>query len=221
MSFIDDLANIFYACAFSARDVLMLRIFAGAGGLIMLPYYYLQPVPLMVPIYWGSAFIALNLFWIVRLLLERRPVKFSEEELRLYRLVFRTLKPREMLELLKLAKWKDRDTGATLEKAGEPQDRLSVIVSGRGAVRLPDRQVSEVGAGQFVGEMSFMTDEVAPVSVHALEPVRQVSWHKDELRDFLKSKPDLSAALELILGADLSAMLEAAWKPAAVNGSSS
>ena len=86
-------------------------------------------------------------------MLERRPVKLSEEEQLLYRLVFRTLTPREMLHLLKFAKWEDKETGEILQKEGEAQDRLSVIVSGRGAVRVQDRQVGEIEAGISSGRL--------------------------------------------------------------------
>jgi hypothetical protein len=59
------------------------------GAFCLLPYFYLQPEPLMTPMYWNLVFTALNLSWIVRLLLERRPVKLSEEEKQLCELVFR------------------------------------------------------------------------------------------------------------------------------------
>ena len=157
MNLLVDVANIIFVISYSVRDVLWLRTFAVIGGILLIPYYYLQPTPLMVPIYWGLVFIALNLFWVVRLLLERRPVKLSEEEQRLYQLVFRTLTPREMLQLLKFAKWEDRDTGDILQKEGETHDRISVIVSGRAMVSYAgDRHLGEIGEGQIVGKISFI-----------------------------------------------------------------
>jgi len=215
MNFLVDLANVTYLVSYSVRDVLLLRVFAVIGGVLLIPYYYLQPTPLMAPVYWGLAFIALNLFWVVKLLLERRPVKLTEEEQRLYQLVFRTLTPREMLKLLRLAKWEDKAVGETLKTEGETYDRLCLIVSGRASIHKQDRCVDELGAGQFVGHVSFMTDEAAPVSIVALEPVRQVSWHKDDLRKFLKNKIELVAALELILGTDLRRILKAVLVPPA------
>ena len=175
----------------------------------------------MVQIYWGIAFTSLNLYWIVRLSLERRPVKLTEEEQRLYLLAFRTLTPREMLQLLKFAKWQDLETGDILEKEGDPQARLSVIVSGRGAVHMQGRKVSEIGVGQFVGKIAFEANEIAPVTVVAMEPVRQVSWNKQDLRNFLKNKTELLSALQLILGVDLTVRLETAYKHAAANHSKS
>ena len=211
MNFLVDIANVSYLVSYSVRDVLWLRIFAIFGGILLLPFYYLQPTPLMVPIYWGLAFIALNLFWVVLLILERRPVRLSEEQQLLYQLVFRTLTPREMLHLLKFANWEDREAGEILQKEGEVHERLSVVVSGRAAIHVESKQVAGIEAGHFVGGISFMTDEIAPDSVIALEPIRQVSWHKDELKKFLKGKPELLAALELILGINIRNLLIEAW----------
>ena len=36
-----------------------------------------------------------------------------------------------------------------------------------------------------------MTDEIAPDTIVALEAIRQASWHKDELKKFLKGRPEL------------------------------
>ena len=211
MNILVDLANITYVISYSVRDVLWLRIFAVLGGTMLLPYYYLQPTPLMVPIYWGIGFIALNLFWVTLLILERRPVKLTDEEQRLYRLVFRTLTPREMLKLLKLARWEDKAAGEVLVQEGEPLLRLSIIVSGKAAVHKDGQQVGELFEGQFVGDVSFMIDQIAPVTIIASEPVRQVSWHRDELRKFLKNKKELQAALQLIMGINLGLLLQSTW----------
>ncbi len=76
-------ANVLYLLAFLVRDILWLRILTVAASFFLLPYFYLQPSPLMTPIYWNLAFTSLNAYWIVRLCLERRPIQLSEEELRL------------------------------------------------------------------------------------------------------------------------------------------
>ncbi len=76
-------AKVLYLFAFMVRDILWLRILTVIAVACLIPYFYFRPEPLMTPIYWNLVFTALNLYWIVRLLLERRPVKLSEEEQRL------------------------------------------------------------------------------------------------------------------------------------------
>ena len=99
-------ANVLYLFAYMVRDILWLRILTVIAASCLVPYFYLQPTPLMTAIYWNLAFTALNLWWIVRLFLERRPVKLSQEEQRLCELVFRTMTPRERIKILKLGSWK-------------------------------------------------------------------------------------------------------------------
>src|SRR3546814_12577323 len=98
----------------------------------------------MTPIYWNLVFAALNIYWICRLLLERRPVKLSAEEQRLCELVFRTMTPREMIKVLKLATWENAEAGECFVERGKPLDRLMVIYSGKACAEVAGRNVTEL-----------------------------------------------------------------------------
>ena len=50
--------------------------------------------------FWNLVLVTLNLFWIIRLLLDRRPVKLSDDEKQLCQITFRTFTPREMKKFL-------------------------------------------------------------------------------------------------------------------------
>ena len=117
-------ANVLYLFAFMVRDILWLRILTVVAATCLIPYFYFRPEPLLAPIYWNLAFTALNIFWIVRLLLERRPVKLSAEEQRLCELVFRTMTPREMIKILKLASWRSAVAGECFVERGKLLDQL-------------------------------------------------------------------------------------------------
>ena len=95
-------ANVLYLFAFMVRDILWLRILTVIAAAFLVSYYYFLPEPLMTPIY-----------WICRLLLERLPVKLSADEQRLCELVSRTVTPREMIKLLKLATWESAEATAS------------------------------------------------------------------------------------------------------------
>ena len=76
-----------------------LRILTVLGALLLLLYYYLQPEALWAPISWNLVFSAINIYWIAKLILERRPVQFSDDEKRLYQLALRSLKEQDALKL--------------------------------------------------------------------------------------------------------------------------
>lgn len=127
-------ANLLYLFAFMVRDILWLRVLTVFAAVCLIPYFYFRPEPLMTPIYWNLVFTALNIFWIGRLLLERRAVNLSEEEERLCELVFRTMTPREMIKILKLATWEEAAAGECFVDRGKPLERLMVIYSGKACV---------------------------------------------------------------------------------------
>ncbi len=204
-------ANVLYLFAFMVRDIMWLRILTVVAASFLIPYFYFQPVPLMTAIYWNLAFTALNLFWIVLLFLERRPVKLSEEERRLCELVFRTMTPREMIKILKLASWQSAVAGECFVERGKPLDRLMVIYSGKACVEVDGKNVTELQPGQFIGSISYITEETAPANIVSLEPTRYVSWPKSKLQDFMKKNPDLHMALKTTRALDLTRWLQSTW----------
>ena len=94
------------------RDILWLRILTVVATLCLLPYYCVQSTPLYAPIFWCSLFTAFNVVQIALLILERRPVFFGDEELHLYRTVFKGMRPREFAKLLSIADWDARNKAA-------------------------------------------------------------------------------------------------------------
>ena len=204
-------ANVLYLAALMVRDILWFRILAVVAAACLISYFYSRPDPLMAPIYWNVVFTAVNIYWIGRLLLERRPVKLSEAEQRLCELVFRTMTPREMIKLLKLATWENAKTGECFVERDKPLNRLMVIYSGRACAEIDGRSVTELQPGHFIGSISYVTEEMAPANVVAIEPTRYVSWPKSKLKDFMSKNPDLHSALKSALAVDLTRWLRATW----------
>ena len=204
-------ANVLYLLAFLVRDILWLRILTVAASFFLLPYFYLQPSPLMTPIYWNLAFTSLNIYWIVRLLLERRPIELNEEALRLCELVFRTMKPREMMKILRQGTWRVAEVDDCLVNRGHALDELMVIYSGKACVEVDGKYVTELQPGQFIGGISYITDETAPANVVAIEPTRYFVWPISKLKSFLSKNPDLHAALQTTLAIDFTKWLHGSW----------
>ena len=204
-------ANVLYLFAFMVRDILWLRFLTVIATFCLIPYFCFRPEPLMTSIYWNLVFAALNLYWIVRLLLERRPVRLSAQEQRLCELVFRTMRPREMIKLLKVATWQSAAAGECFVRRGEPLERLIVIYSGRACVEVDGRNVTELQPGQFIGSISYVTGETAPANVMSIEPTCYVSWSKASLKGFMQKNPDLHTALKMTLAIDLTKWLKATW----------
>jgi CRP-like cAMP-binding protein len=86
-----------------------------------------------------------------------------------------------------------------------------VIYSGRACAEVDGRNVTELQPGHFIGSISYVTEETAPINVVAIEPTRYVSWPKSKLKDFMSTNPDLHSALKSTLAVDLTRWLQATW----------
>jgi hypothetical protein len=204
-------ANVLYLFSYMVRDILWLRILTVIAAMCLMPYFYFQPVPIMTPIYWNMGFTALNILWIILLLLERRPIRLSPEEERLCELVFRTMTPREMMKILKLATWETAEPDECFIDRGSKLDQLIVIYSGKACVEVDGKAVAEILPGQFIGSISYITEETAPANIVAQEPTCYVTWPKTKLKKFMEKNSELHTALERTLAIDLARSLQDAW----------
>ena len=211
MEYLIHIANILYLFSYIMRDILWLRVLTVAAACFLIPYFYFRPDPLIPAIFWNLVFTSLNVFWICRLLLERRPVKLSDDEQQFCQIAFRTLTPREMKKILNLSSWSNAVANECFVSKDEPLERLILIYSGKANVEIDGQKVGELHAGQFIGEMSYFTDDVAAANVVATQDTRYVSWPKDRLRSFLDSNSDLRAAFQIILGSVLAKRLQESW----------
>jgi len=208
-----NVANVIYLFSYSVRDILWLRVLTVIGALLLLPYYYLQAEPLWAPIAWNLVFTAINIFWITKLLLERRPVHLSDDEKRLYQLALRNLSPRDALKLFRLGAWTSAPTGTVFLTQDQPVDELMLIVDGKVSVECDGEVVDMIGEGRFLGATAFLsrgTEFTAPVTVTASEETRVIVWPAAKLETLFAKETDIEVAVEASLGLELSRFLQSA-----------
>ena len=206
-------ANVVYLFSYSVRDILWLRILTVVGATLLMPYYYLQTEPLWAPISWNLVFIAINIFWITKLFLDRRPVPFSDEERRLYQLAFRNMTERDAFTLFRMGVWSSQPAGTDLLTQGQRVNALSLIVEGEVGVEMDGTRVDTLGEGRFLGGIAFLTgdtDFATPVTVKAVAPTRTVVWQFQELHAYLAKNAELQIAIEASLGLEISRFLQTA-----------
>jgi CRP-like cAMP-binding protein len=203
------IANVLYLLSYLVKDILWLRLLTVVAGIVLLAFYVFQPVPLWPAIGWNTLFLLINARQIHLLLLERRPVALPPDALRLHRLAFRSLTPREFSNLLAVGAWENISAGERFVRRGEPLERVMIIVEGQVHVETPAGMVA-LGPGRFVGEMSYITGQAPQADVVAAEATRIVAWPQSELRTFLGKNAELRAMMQMVLGEDLVAKLRPA-----------
>jgi len=211
MEWLIHVANLLFLASYAVRDILWLRALSVLASTTLIAWFAAAgDAPQWSGIAWQTVFLTINAVRLVRLVAERRPVVLAPDEECLHRLVFRALRPRQMLTLSQLGAWERVEPRAHLARAGEPLSRLFVIATGRAGVEVDGERVTELGPGSLVGEMSFLTDAVPRASVIASEPVHVLAWDKVALRAYLEQEPEVRTAFQQAIGADLCAKLASA-----------
>jgi len=208
-----NVANVVYLASYSVRDILWLRILTVVGSLLLLPYYYLQPEALWAPIVWNLIFTGINIFWITKLMLERRPVQFTDDETRIYQLALRSLNKHQALKLFRLGTWTSEPAGTVFLTQGHEINSLTLIVDGKISVEKDGNIVDTLREGRFLGASSFLrrgSGFTAPVTVRATELTRVITWSHAELEPILSKDTDLKVGLDASLGLELSNFLQTA-----------
>jgi CRP-like cAMP-binding protein len=182
---------------------------------VIMPYYfgYLDQ-PMWEPIIWNLLFIVINAYWVVKILLERRPPRLTPDERKLYDFTFRSCTPRQMLQILALAEWKSAAHNELLVEAAHPLDRLMVIVNGTALLQSNGSTLALLSDGDFVGEMSYLSRKNPTARVVARGNVRFVSWKQSELKKLFDKRVDLQAALQGVIGLNLIEKLTTALQQA-------
>jgi hypothetical protein len=177
MQYMIHVGNILYLCAYLVRDILWLRVITVVAAISFLPYYYsCQATPMYAPIAWLSLFTLVNLFQIVILFFERCPVYLGEDELRVYRALFRSLTPREFVKLMRTAESRRAAAGDLMLEKDAQVDTLMLLLSGRASVMVGRQRIAGLEQLQFVGEMAFLTGHPASARVVADEPTDYLAW---------------------------------------------
>jgi CRP-like cAMP-binding protein len=210
MVYLTHIANVLYLFSYLVRDILWLRVLTVVASMVLLAYFFFLPAPLWAAIAWNVLFLGINARQIRLLLLERRPIQLSPDELLLHELAFRRLTPREFTKLLAAGRWGGVGAGECIVKRGEPLHDLTVLVSGRVRVEVDGKTAAELRPGCFVGEMSFISGSQPNADVVTMEPTRTVSWRDEALNSLLSANPELRAAVQQVIGEDLVAKLRPA-----------
>ncbi len=212
------LANALFLLSYIVKDILWLRIITVLAGLTVLLSLFVQPQPSPASIAWNLLFFGINLVRIYLLIRERRPVPLSGDEQHVANLVFRTLRPRELVRLLRVGAFVEHAPGTKIVTRGEKLAHLLLVVRGNARVELDHNRSTNpsepaasrvviVADGTFIGELGYLTGKPPGADVVAVSPLCVMQWPIEPLREFLDDNPELQVTMQQVLGADLAAKL--------------
>ena len=193
------------AFSFLVKDIFWLRIVSIVASLFSVFYNYVIPLePMWLAINWNFIFIAVNIYHIAIILYEKREVKMDDKNQELYDTLFNEMTPVEYLKISRAAKWEMVKAGQRIITQGMPVPDLYLIYNGTVDVLVDKEQIAELKDGEFVGEMSFLTEKVATATCKVKYDAQCLVWKQREFKELLKRNPSLYFTIQSVLSAQVS-----------------
>jgi signal-transduction protein with cAMP-binding, CBS, and nucleotidyltransferase domain len=161
---------------------------------------------------WNFIFIAVNLYHIAVILYEKREVKMDDKNQELYDTLFKEMTPVEYLKISRAAKWETVKAGERIITQGMPVPDLYLIYNGTVDVIVDGEGIAQLKDGEFVGEMSFLTEKVATATCKVKYDAQCLVWKQREFKELLKRNPSLYFTIQSVLSAQVSDKLVSSSK---------
>ena len=199
------LAFSLIAFSFLVKDIFWLRIVSILASLFSVFYnFYIPADPMWLAINWNFVFIVVNVYHIGVILYEKREVKMDDKNEELYQTLFKEMTPVEYLKISRAAQWETLKPGQRLITQGMPVPDLYLIYNGTVDVAIDGAKVAELKDGEFVGEMSFLTEKVATASCIVKYEAQCLVWKQREFKELLKRNPSLYFTIQSVLSGQVS-----------------
>jgi len=196
------------AFSFLVKDILYLRLLSILASFFSVFYNYTIPDdPMWLAINWNIIFIAVNLYHVAMLIYEKRPVHMAPKDKELYETMFRDLTPVEYLKITKIASWIKLKPGNKIITQDARVFDLNLIYNGTVDVHVDGNVVAKLKDGQFVGEMSFLTEQPATATCTVKHETELLVWKQKQFKELLKRNPSLYFTIQSLLSTQVSSNL--------------
>jgi hypothetical protein len=195
--------NFIFIIGFILRNILWLRIAMIFGALIELIYFIIPGNQDWGNVIWSLIWIIVNTIQIILLIRTKSDLKLSDDEYRIYKLVFTPLNQRNFKKLITKARWESVKAGTILVQEGVHLSKLILIFSGVAEVKIEGQLVAYLRDGNFIGEMSFITGNKTSAKVTALSEIKFLTWDKEDLNNIISESKELEEQLNDVINFDL------------------
>jgi hypothetical protein len=201
------------AFSFLVKDIFWLRVMSITASCFSIFYNYFIPTePMIIAIFWNGIFIAVNFYHVAIILYEKRTVKMDDKNEELYSTLFKDMTPVEYLKISRAAQWETLKRGERIITQGMPVPDLYLIYNGTVDVQVNNQNIAELRDGEFVGEMSFLTEKVATATCKVKHETQCLVWKQRDFKELLKRNPSLYFTIQSVLSAQVSDKLVSSTK---------
>lgn len=184
------------------RRMVWLRSLAVASGLAKIIYrgfFVVDPVSVV----WETVFVAVNVGQLIVLWYYERHHTFEGDQRHFIASIPAGVERRSLKRLLGFSSAREVPAGATLTTEGEPVSDLIFVTSGVAVVERAGVVVGACEAGDYVGEMSFLTGKPASATAKAFKPMRVLVFDQAKLKSAIETDAGIRRAMESSLNLNL------------------
>ena len=197
---IQHLGYIFTFLALSVKDVLWLRIIlATAQTVLGIHQFMIQRYDV---VFWNTIFTFVNVYHILRIINDRKPIKVPDEIKDIYKNIFFNLTAKEFMYYWNLGEF-CVGMNNTIINEGEKQKHLFLILEGEAIVEQNSNKIASLSRGDFIAEISFLTEQPATADVFLDDNVKYMKWEQSKIRHFQKTNIGFWSKLHHVLTRDL------------------
>jgi hypothetical protein len=201
-------AFVLTTIAYTVKDIVWLRTLSILSSLTWITYLFTRTEVLWISVFWNCVFISVNAVRIVLLYRESRSIRLSPEERSLRDTLFPQLSLVDFARLVSAGRWVRLEPGTVIIEQGKPVRDVLLVCEGAAAVEIDGAPVRHTSGLEFLGEVSFLTHDVASATVRAAVPMRAIAWPHDALRTLLRESLAIRFALRSVMSGDLARKLK-------------
>jgi hypothetical protein len=198
---------LIFAISYYFTNMFWLRLMAVLGLFLEILYFVFTSELLYAGIAWNVVFIAINIYHLYGLILDRLRARLPVREGTLIKQIFCDLDSSQIARLLKAGEWRNLESGAALTRESQPVSELFFLISGRACVLVGNTLITHLNAGAFIGEIAFLTGQTATATVIIDQPARLLVFKKEKLHRICSQDEQLSSRIHRLIGSDLAGKL--------------
>ena len=197
---IQHLGYIFTFLALSVKDVLWIRIILATAQIVLGVHQFI--IQRYDVVFWNTIFTFVNVYHILRIINDRKPVKVPDEIKDIYKNIFFNLTAKEFMYYWNLGE-SCVGMNNTIINKGEKQEHLFLILEGEAIVEQNSNKIASLCRGDFIAEISFLTEQPATADVFLDDNVKYIKWEQSKIRHFQKTNIGFWSKLHHVLTRDL------------------
>ena len=200
---------VLIALSYWMTNVFWLRVIAVIGLVFEILYFRMSSGDMHTGVGWDIIFIAINLYQIFRLVLDKRRLRYMKELHLLSQGAFASLTREQLAQLVKVGSWRTLEPGTEVTREGEPVKDLILICDGQMVVESQGQTITHLHGGSLVGELAFVSGRPATATVTAQRITRAFVLEMEKLRKLVRVDDLVASAIDRVVGRDLAAKLTA------------